>query len=205
MALGLKVPAGTVGHQPALDLSYDGGGGNGPLGYGWTLSLPQIQRRSDKGIPTYGEDLGVDRPDVFINEQREELVPGTDGYFRCANESTFVRYRPVGDHWEGTAPNGTRLEFGLTASGRIEESVTGRVFAWLLERETDTRGNIDRVWVSLVRRGGQPQPEIPVDDPLRAGRTARGRIIILWRLNMRIGRTGLRMAGRGSWCGRGSV
>ena len=140
--LGMKVSAGTAGHQPSLDLSYDGGGGNGPLGYGWTLSLPQIQRRSDQGIPTYGEDLGVDRPDVFINEQREELVPGTDGYFRCANESAFVRYRRVGDHWEGTAPNGTRLEFGLTASGRIEEAGTGRGFAWLLERETDTRGNI---------------------------------------------------------------
>ena len=56
------------------------------------------------------------------------------------NEGAFIRYRQVGDHWEGTLPNGTRLEFGASEAGRIQES-TNRVFAWLLERETDTRGN----------------------------------------------------------------
>src|SRR5882757_8907317 len=57
--VGLKLPPGVAGHQPSLGLSYEGGGGNGPLGYGWNLSLPHIQRRTDKGIPTYGQDLGV--------------------------------------------------------------------------------------------------------------------------------------------------
>jgi YD repeat-containing protein len=140
--IDLQLPRGTAGHQPALALVYDGGGANGPLGYGWSLSQPLVQRRTDKGIPTYGESLGVDRSDVFINEQREELVPGSDGFFRCANESTFVRYRPVADHWEATAPNGTRLEFGVSSAGRIADETTGKVFAWLLERETDTRGNV---------------------------------------------------------------
>jgi hypothetical protein len=139
--LGLKVSAGTAGHQPALELSYDGGGGNGPLGYGWTLSLPRSNGDRTRESQLTARTWAWRVPDVFINEQREELVPGTDGYFRCANESAFVRYRAVGEHWEGTAPDGTRLEFGLTASGRIEETGTGRVFAWLLERETDTRGN----------------------------------------------------------------
>jgi YD repeat-containing protein len=139
--IALLVPRGTAGHQPSLSLAYDGGGANGPIGYGWALPLPHVQHRTDKGIPTYGEDVGVARPEVFINEQREELVPTPDGYFRCANEASFVRYRRVEDHWEGTMPNGTRLEFGVTADARIEDAATGRVFAWLLERETDTRGN----------------------------------------------------------------
>ncbi|HAV65034.1 MAG TPA: hypothetical protein DCY13_22025, partial [Verrucomicrobiales bacterium] len=152
--LGLKLPPGTAGHQPALSLSYDGGGANGPLGYGWNLSLPHIQRRTDKGIPTYGEFLGLDRHDRFLNESREELVPVSDGHWFCENEAAFVRYRFIPrdsqpatlkaflGHWEGTLPDGTRLEFGISAQGRVEEAATGRIFCWLLEREIDTRGNV---------------------------------------------------------------
>ncbi|MBI2926735.1 MAG: VCBS repeat-containing protein [Verrucomicrobia bacterium] len=140
--IGLSLPPGTAGHQPSLSLSYEGGGGNGVLGYGWSLPLPCIQRRSDKGIPTYGADVGFARADIFINEMREELVPQADGFFFCENEGAFIRYRRVGDHWEGTTPDGTKLEFGVTPSARIEEPATGRVFCWLLERETDTRGNV---------------------------------------------------------------
>jgi RHS repeat-associated protein len=140
--LGIKVPPGTAGHQPALSLSYEGGGANGPLGCGWSIPLPCIQRRTEDGIPTYGESLGVNRPDTFMNDAREELVPAADGFFFCENESSFVRYRRVGGHWEGTMPNGTRLEYGLTAAGRIAEAGSTNVFRWLLERETDTRGNV---------------------------------------------------------------
>src|SRR5512147_2526885 len=84
--LGIKLAPGPAGLQPALGLSYEGGGGNGPLGYGWNVPLPHIQRRTDEGIPTYGEALGVNRTDTFINEGREELVPTADGYFFCENE-----------------------------------------------------------------------------------------------------------------------
>ena len=139
-SLGIKVPPGTSGHQPSLGLSYDGGGGNGPLGYGWSLSLPYIQRRSDEGIPTYGQTLGVGRADVFVTDSREELVPTADGFFFCENESAFIRYRQVGDHWEATLPNGTRLEFGVSTNGQVAEGTN--IFTWLLERETDTRGNV---------------------------------------------------------------
>src|SRR6185503_10862993 len=152
--LDLKLPPGVAGHQPGLGLRYEGGGGNGPLGFGWSLSLPCIQRRTDKGIPTYGADMGFARSDAFINEMREELVPQADGYFFCENEGAFIRYRfvpsfshPMGEdrgegHWEGTLPDGTKLEFGVTAAGRIEDASTSRMFCWMLERETDTRGNV---------------------------------------------------------------
>ena len=138
----LMVPPGTVGHAPALALQYDGGGGNGILGFGWSLPLPFIQRQTDHGIPTYGENVGLSRDDRFINELKEELVPAADGYFFCKNEGAFVRYRQVGDHWEGITPTGTRMEFGLTPQARVRHgtSVTN-VFSWLLERQTDTRGN----------------------------------------------------------------
>jgi RHS repeat-associated protein len=146
----LQVPPGTAGQTPSLALSYEGGGGNGPLGLGWALPSAYIQVRSDKGIPTYGQNVGFARQDRFINEMKEELVPQSNGYWFCENEGAFVRYRfvpslsqPVVEgHWEGTAPDGTRFEFGLTENGRIQDGTNAaRVFCWLLEKETDTRGN----------------------------------------------------------------
>jgi hypothetical protein len=38
---------------PNLSLSYDSGAGNGPFGYGWCLSVPNITRKTDKGLPRY--------------------------------------------------------------------------------------------------------------------------------------------------------
>lgn len=140
-AIGLKLPPGTAGHAPSLGLSYEGGGGNGPIGYGWSLSLPCVQRRSDHGIPTYGQDVGFPRQDTFINDMKEELEPQTNGYYFCQNEGAFIRYQPLGDHWEGTLPNGTRLELGLSANARIEDT-NSNVFSWMLEQEIDTRSNV---------------------------------------------------------------
>mgnify|MGYP000892155033 CR=1 FL=1 len=138
--IGIQLPPGTAGHQPSLALNYDGGGANGPLGYGWGLTVPHIQRQTDKGIPTYGQSPGFPRTDRFVTESREELVPTEDGFFYCENESDFIRYRPAGDHWEATAPDGTRLEFGISTDARIADGA--RTFTWLLERETDTHGNV---------------------------------------------------------------
>jgi hypothetical protein len=55
-----------------LSLSYDSGAGNGPLGFGWTLSIPTIARNTDKGLPQY-EDAG--ESDVFVLSGTGDLVP----------------------------------------------------------------------------------------------------------------------------------
>lgn len=41
------------GFGPQLNLSYGSGSGNGPFGLGWSLSLPAITRKTDKGLPQY--------------------------------------------------------------------------------------------------------------------------------------------------------
>jgi hypothetical protein len=72
----MSVPIGTSpgrsGFGPQFSLSYDSGAGNGPFGLGWSLSLPSITRKTDKGLPQYldGEDS-----DVFILSGAEDLVP----------------------------------------------------------------------------------------------------------------------------------
>ncbi|HWQ90992.1 MAG TPA: toxin TcdB middle/N-terminal domain-containing protein [Clostridia bacterium] len=137
----LSVPPGTANHAPSLALQYEGGGGNGPLGFGWMIPTAYVQRRTDHGIPTYGKDTGFFRSDTFINDSKEELVPTGDGFSFCKNEGSFIRYRQIGTHWEGTAPDGKRMEFGLTSQGRIQDGAN-RIYSWMLERETDTRGNV---------------------------------------------------------------
>ena len=179
----LRVPPGTAGHTPSLALTYESGHGNGPLGFGWTLPLAYIQRQTDKGIPRYVDDRQngidddfdgqIDEPDEvdrFINEINEELVPQADGYYFCENEGAFIRYRRIGNSWEGTAPDGTRMQFGLTSSGRVEDN--GRAFKWLLEQSTDTHGNtirysytsfpdptnLNQKYLAVIAYGPGPQP-----------------------------------------------
>lgn len=108
--LNIVVPPGTAGHAPSVGLSYEGGRGNGSLGFGWGLGMPYVQRQTDKGIPRYvdapnkvdddadGTTDEVDELDQFVTDSGEELVPvapAADGYFFCENESAFIRYRRV--------------------------------------------------------------------------------------------------------------
>ena len=114
----LSLPGGTPGAAPKLAFSYEGGRGNGLLGFGWVLSHGYVQRQSDKGIPRYQDgangvdddfDGEVDEPDEFdrfVTESGEELVESCldatgascadpEPYFFCKNESSFARYRKV--------------------------------------------------------------------------------------------------------------
>jgi RHS repeat-associated protein len=68
----IAVSPGRSGFGPQLSLAYDSGAGNGPFGIGWSLSLPAITRRTDKGLPQYRDD---EESDVFILSGAEDLVP----------------------------------------------------------------------------------------------------------------------------------
>src|SRR3954453_7261295 len=63
---------GRSGFGPQLSLSYDSGAGNGPFGFGWSLALPSITRKTDKGLPRY-DDAGT--ADTFLLSGAEDLVP----------------------------------------------------------------------------------------------------------------------------------
>ncbi len=149
----LQVNPGTNEHNPDLKLQYEAGGENTPLGYGWDLPLPFVQRSSEYGMPRYvdgpngvDDDLDgeLDEPDEVDNvmdDQREVLLRTEEGYYFSRTEQAFVRYERVGDYWIGVKPNGTRLEFGRTAQARLSDAASGKVFRWLVERIIDTHGN----------------------------------------------------------------
>ena len=49
--------AATEGSTPKVALSYSGALGNGPIGIGWTLALPRIERALRHGRPTFDDAI----------------------------------------------------------------------------------------------------------------------------------------------------
>ena len=80
MSVPIATSPGRSGFGPQLSLSYDSGSGNGPFGFGWSLSLPAISRKTEKGLPQYFDSQ---ESDVFMLSGAEDLVPvyrqGADG------------------------------------------------------------------------------------------------------------------------------
>src|SRR5215207_1552077 len=63
MSVPIATSPGRSGFGPQLSLAYDSGAGNGPFGFGWTLSAPSITRKTDKGLPQYADSS---ESDVFL-------------------------------------------------------------------------------------------------------------------------------------------
>src|SRR5687768_5993281 len=92
MSVPLAASPGRSGFGPQLALSYDSGAGNGPFGFGWSLSLPSITRKTERGLPRYRD---AEESDVFILSGAEDLVPVT-GEVRTVDGVVYriERYRP---------------------------------------------------------------------------------------------------------------
>src|SRR5215213_8045506 len=87
MTVPIATSTGRSGFGPQLSLSYDSGAGNGPFGFGWSLSLPSITRKTDKGLPEY---FDAEDSDVFILSGAEDLVP----VYRQDADGTWVAGHP---------------------------------------------------------------------------------------------------------------
>src|SRR5262245_24236317 len=72
MTVPIATSPGRSGFAPQLSLSYDSGSGNGPFGFGWSLSVPAITRKTDKGLPQYRD---AEESDVYILSGSEDLAP----------------------------------------------------------------------------------------------------------------------------------
>lgn len=167
----IALSPGRNGASPGLALSYDSGAGNGPFGMGWSLSLPSIKRKTDKGLPQYYD---AKDSDTFLLSDAEDLVPyqefvsGTwtdrtsswldaDGatwairWYRPRTETAFARIErwthptTKSVHWRTISRENITRIFGLTTTARLADpDDAGRVFQWLLEEERDEVGNVTR-------------------------------------------------------------
>jgi RHS repeat-associated protein len=164
LSVPLAVSPGRSGFGPQLSLSYDSGSGNGIFGVGWSLSLPSITRRTDKGLPRYCDD---EESDIFVLSGSEDLVPvllcdengrtrfdefERDGYrvkrYRPRIEGLFARIERwtclgTGEaHWRTLSKNNILTVYGLDCGSRIADpEAPHRVFSWLICRSYDDTGN----------------------------------------------------------------
>ncbi len=162
---------GRSGFGPQLSLSYDSGSGNGPFGFGWSLSLPSITRKTDKGLPKYQDAA---ESDVFVLSGAEDLVPvfkkdqngnlirnvkGNMDFDEEPREGYMVRrYRPRieglfarierwtsdgGDvHWRSISKDNILTVYGRDEKSRIYDPEDhSRIFSWLICESYDDKGN----------------------------------------------------------------
>jgi RHS repeat-associated protein len=156
LAVPLAITPGRGGFGPQLSLSYDSGAGNGPFGFGWSLGLPAITRRTDRGLPRYQD---AEESDVFLIGGIEDLVPAGDAFddssfrfrvqrFQPRIEGAFARierWTPRDGSpawWRSISRDNVTSWYGRTAESRIED--TQRVFSWLICESHDDKGNAIR-------------------------------------------------------------
>ena len=154
----MPLPPGRSQHGTQLALSYDPATGNGPFGFGWSLDLPRISRRTDRGLPRY------DDTDVFTLPGADDLVPILDDNGEIVDDDTTVpgavirRYRPRVDgrferierwtvdgddvHWRTISADNVLRRYGTTAASReFDPADPSRVSSWLVTECRDDRGN----------------------------------------------------------------
>jgi hypothetical protein len=160
---------GRSGFGPQLSLSYNSGSGSGPFGFGWSLGLPSITRKTDKGLPQYTD---AEESDTFILSGAEDLVPQLlekegqwvrDASSRIiyGKQYSIQRYRPrveglfarierwanLSDpqdtFWRSISKDNITTWYGKTAESRVVDPVDPtRVFTWLICESYDDKGNV---------------------------------------------------------------
>ena len=169
LSIPIYTSPGRAGFGPQLTLSYDSGAGNGPFGFGWSLSLPSITRKTDKGLPRYEDSADSD---VFILSGTEDLVPVVTmqgGQWkpepvpaRTVNTKTYDirRYRPRIEGlfarierwtnqtdatdvcWRSISKDNITTWYGKTPECRIfDPADRSHIFSWLICESYDDKGN----------------------------------------------------------------
>jgi RHS repeat-associated protein len=162
MSVPIATSPGRSGFGPQLSISYDSGAGNGPFGFGWSLALPSITRKTDKGLPLYRD---AEELDVFVLSGAEDLVPvlqaGGQRHADTASAPGFLiqRYRPrieglfarierwtelaTGDvHWRSISKDNILSVYGRATESRIADPLDKtRIFTWLICETRDDKGN----------------------------------------------------------------
>jgi RHS repeat-associated protein len=165
-SLGISLPLspGRSGFTPPLRLAYDSGSGNGPLGFGWSLGVPAITRKTDKGLPRYCDG---EESDVFILAGAEDLVPVLDqtgarqSLTRTVDGATYqvTFYRPRIEglfsrierwtstqtgvsHWRTLSRDNVTALYGADPGSTVADPADpARIFSWNICRTWDDQGN----------------------------------------------------------------
>jgi RHS repeat-associated protein len=167
MSVPIALTPGRSGFGPQLALTYDSGTGNGPFGFGWSLSIPSISRKTDKGLPKFCD---VEESDVFVYSGAEDLVPVLEldqgarvrrhrdspaaevGFvvdrYRPRIEGAFIRIERWTErltgiaHWRTISRDNVTTLYGRRDDARIADPAhPERIFSWLACESFDAKGN----------------------------------------------------------------
>ena len=161
---------GRSGFGSHLTLSYDSGTGNSPFGFGWSVNIPSITRKTDKGLPQYRD---AEESDIFIFSGAEDLmpslVPSGGQWVRDVISSRTLygkqygihRYRPrveslfaqierwinldddTDTFWRCITRDNVTSWYGSTAASRIADpNNPARIFQWTIDTSYDDKGNV---------------------------------------------------------------
>jgi RHS repeat-associated protein len=131
----IELPAGLGGLAPALSLSYSGVLGNGPLGIGWSLSQPRIQRSTRLGVPRYDASDELELSGIVTGR----LVSIGNGEYRVEGMGQTVRVTAVDGGFAVDDGRGVHYRLGTSPASRQDKDPT-HTLAWLVESETNLMG-----------------------------------------------------------------
>ncbi|MCI0633415.1 MAG: hypothetical protein L0206_05780, partial [Actinobacteria bacterium] len=147
----IEAPPGAGGFAPHLALVYSSNRGDGPIGVGWTVDIPEIRCSARFGVPDLASCQEFELAGTL-------LVRGSEpGRYHTIVES-FQRILFQGGSWTVEQPDGTRLVFGESPTHRVVQG--GGTARWLLERMESPFPN-GRVYFSYDRTDiGEPLPSL---------------------------------------------
>ena len=154
MTVPIATSPGRSGFGPQLSLSYDSGAGNGPFGFGWSLSLPAITRKTDKGLPRTTTPTSP--------TSSSSPAPRT----WCRSSSQTAMARGSADH----EPSRGRCDYRSTATARASKACSPGSSAGPRERRRHPLAlDLQGQHHDLVR---QDRRELAIADPTRSRRAS---------------------------------
>ena len=156
-SIPIEVPPGPRGTAPQIALTHTGGG-NGPVGKGWSLSFGAVSRDASEGVPQNLNGVGAnDR--FLLNGVRLVRQGATSRYRTEIERHQHITYDAANNKWVVLEPNGTRSEYSAAVTAYDKGGANLGTRAWLLGSVSDTRGNtVTYQYTSSYPSGGIRYP-----------------------------------------------
>ncbi len=134
-------PKGRNGLEPDLALQYSSN--HSPegsiVGYGWSLSIPYIQRINNRGLNNMYSDS------YFSSSLSGELATSTASstlYRAKVETGDFIKYSFINDVWIATDKDGVKYTFGTSTDSRQDDPADStKIYKWYLTEIRDTNDN----------------------------------------------------------------
>ncbi len=152
----IGIPPARGGFVPQVALQYSSHASNGPLGMGWAITLPFIQRRiEDGGLDYSAEDFVYGnghstRELVFVGLNSQFGGTYKEFRFQLEDESALRFFLDETDPatvavWRMLNKDHTWTTFGEEVADQLRGTASGgqeRIYRWCISRQTDTHGNV---------------------------------------------------------------